>query len=71
MMTGYTSVDMDVPWWFKLVLLTIFPKRKRLLIVTVTIFKEYLIVTVTIFKKYLIVTIDFSGREVLLDLQLS
>ena len=50
-----------------------FPQRKRLLIVTVTIFKEYLIVTVTIFKEYLIVTvtifknylivtIDFSGR---------
>ena len=37
-------------------------ERKRLLIVTVTIFKEYLVVTVTIFKKYLIVTIDFSGR---------
>ena len=36
--------------------------RKRLLIVTVTIFKEYLIVTVTIFKEYLIVTLDFSGR---------
>ena len=35
---------------------------KRLLIVTVTIFKDYLIVTVTIFKKYLKVTIVFSGR---------
>ena len=33
-----------------------------MLIVIVTIFKDYLIVTVTIFKKYLIVTIDFSGR---------
>ena len=38
-----------------------FPLRKRLLIVTVTNFKDYFIVTVTIFKKYLIVTIDFSG----------
>ena len=38
------------------------PKRKRLLIVTVTMFKEYLIVTVTFLKKYLIVAIDFSGR---------
>ena len=36
-----------------------FPLRKRLLIVTVIIFKEYLIVTVIIFKKYLIVTLDF------------
>ena len=36
--------------------------KKRLLIVTVTIFKEYLIVTVMILKKYLIVTTDFSGR---------
>ena len=33
------------------------PLRKRLYIVTVTVFKEYLIVTVTIFKKYLIVTL--------------
>ena len=31
--------------------------RKRLYIVTVTIFKEYLIVTVTIAKKYLIVAL--------------
>ena len=38
------------------------PLRKRLLIVTVTFFKEYLIVTETIFKKYLIVATDFSGR---------
>ena len=40
------------------------PKRKRLLIVTVTIFKDYLIVTVTIFKKYLIVTIFFFQEGV-------
>ena len=39
-----------------------FPLRKRLLIVTVSIFKEYFIVTVTIYKKNLIVTLDFSGR---------
>ena len=32
-------------------------KRKRLLIATVIIFKDYLIVTVTIFKDYLIVTV--------------
>ena len=32
-------------------------ERKRLHIVTVTIFKEYLIVTVTISKKNLIVTV--------------
>ena len=36
--------------------------RKRLYIVTVTIFKEYLIITVTIFKKYLIVTIVCPGE---------
>ena len=37
------------------------PLRKRLYIVTVTVFKEYLIVTVTIFKKFLIVTLIWGG----------
>ena len=32
-----------------------------LLMVTVTILKDYLIVAITIFKKYLIVTIVFPG----------
>ena len=39
-----------------------FKYRKRLHIVTVTIFKEYLIVTVTTFRKYLIVTVTISKK---------
>ena len=39
-----------------------FPLRKRLHIVTVTMFKEYLIVTITTFRKYLIVTVTISKK---------
>jgi hypothetical protein len=38
------------------------PLRKRLHIVTLTIFNEYLIVTVITFRKYLIVTITISKK---------
>ena len=42
-----------------------FPARKRLHIVTVTIFKDDLIVTVTTLRKYVIVTVTMFKQHVI------
>jgi hypothetical protein len=44
--------------------------RKRLHIVTVTIFKKYLIVTVTTFRKYLIVTVTISKKYLIVTVSM-